>query len=123
MFSMENLLRFFVGGFFLFHGINGFLNFYAIPEPEQKMKKFLQALIDARFIMPTVKMVETLSGLMLLFSLAPALAMILLLPIVFGVVASQLFLNGKRGYFISALTAVPYVTLLIFYWPIYSRLF
>jgi len=59
-----------------------------------------------------VKVVEVLAGAAQLFNFLPDLALIILIPVVFGVFCLQLLFNGKLGIGITALTVIPYLVLL-----------
>lgn len=107
--------RYLVGINFFFFGLNAFFGWVPLPPAEEKMIKWLQALEEVRFVMPMIKIVEVICGLLLLTNQFTFLATMLLSPIVMMIVLSHLFLNGKRGYGISAFTLIPYLILLTSY--------
>ena len=65
----------------------------------------------SKFILPTVKIIEVLSGLLLAFNIVSQVALILLLPVVFGLTCLQLLFNSTRGYAITFFTIITYVGL------------
>ena len=79
--------------FFVF-GLNGFLNF--IPTPDdlpEKVAAFMGAMVATGYFLPVLKAVETLSGLLLLIRKFPALALVLLAPIVVQILLFHIFLE------------------------------
>ena len=79
--------------FFVF-GLNGFLNF--IPTPDdlpEKVAAFMGAMVATGYFLPVLKAVETLSGLLLLIRKFPALALVLLAPIVVQILLFHVFLE------------------------------
>ena len=79
--------------FFVF-GLNGFLNF--IPTPDdlpEKVAAFMGAMVATGYFLPVLKAVETLSGLLLLIRKFPALALVLLAPIVVQILLFHVFME------------------------------
>lgn len=109
------ICRVLVGLNFFFFGLNAFFNWVPLPPSEPKMEKWIQALIQTGFVMPLIKVMEVLCGFLLLINQYSLLALFMLAPIVLMIVLSHLFLNGKRGYGITAFTLIPYIILIISY--------
>lgn len=78
--------------FFVF-GLNGFLNFIPTPELPEKVAAFMGALVATGYFLPVLKVVETLSGLLLLIRKFPALALVLLAPIVVQILLFHIFIE------------------------------
>lgn len=110
--SLEILLQYFIGIFYCYHGLNGFFHFQKLPQVSERMEKFLKNIEETQFILPTVKMIEIISGVMLIANQAPFLAAILLLPIVFGITASQILFNFKKGKGITVVVVIPFLVYL-----------
>ena len=106
--------RFLVGVNFLIFGINGFVPFLPVPRQTAKMKNAIELIQKLKFVMPTVKVIEVLAGAALLFNFLPDLALLILIPVVFGVLCLQTLFNGKLGIGITALTVIPFLVLLQF---------
>lgn len=78
--------------FFVF-GLNGFLNFIPTPELPENVATFMGALVATGYFLPVLKVVETLSGLLLLIRKFPALALVLLAPIVVQILLFHVFMD------------------------------
>lgn len=109
---LDLICRLILGLLFVVFGWNGFLHRIPIPPADPRMSRFIAALEETGFLMPTVKIVEILAGTALLVNTFVPLALILLGPVVFVIVGAQLALNRGRGWGISALTLIPYLLLL-----------
>ncbi|HEX7675470.1 MAG TPA: hypothetical protein VF412_14940 [Bdellovibrio sp.] len=79
----------------IFWGLNGFFNWINIPPSGEGVGKFVQACIDTRFIMPTVKILEIVSGILLLCSFLVILNIFIFAPIVFGITMLHVLHNPK----------------------------
>jgi uncharacterized membrane protein YphA (DoxX/SURF4 family) len=122
MFLIE-ICRYLLAGNFLLFGLDGFFHFLPPPPQEPAMQKFAQNILDAKFIFPTVKVVEVIAGLLLLSAFFVKFALIMLFPIIFGICVSQFLFNWKKGYRITVLTAVPYFVVLAGYWSEFFNFF
>ncbi len=114
--TVLQISRFLVAANFLFFGLDGFFHFLPPPAQSAEMKKFVEAILATRIIFPTVKTIEVICGLLLFANLWTRLALFLLVPIVFGILCSQILFNLKKGYWITILTVVPYLILLVHDW-------
>lgn len=111
--NLERLLEWGVGLFFIYHALNGFFGWQKIPAAAPRFEKFLQALYDTEYLMPTVKFTELVAGLMLVLHWWPLFATAILAPIVFVIVSAHFYLNLTRGWRIALATFVPYAFLLL----------
>lgn len=99
------------GLFWLVFGLNGFLNFFAVPEATGEAAEFMQALMKAGYVMPIVYFTQVTSGIMLILRRLAPLALILLGPIVMNVLLYDLFLNTS-GLIIGVAISIFYAVLL-----------
>lgn len=82
------------GLFWLWSGLNSIFHWQAVPHVSDKMDRFVNACMDTGFIMPTVKLVEILVGILFIFSLTIA-GLLFISPIVFGVIGLHIVYNKK----------------------------
>ncbi len=82
--------------FFVF-GLNGFLNFMPVPPPPEQAAAFMGGLASAGYFFPVLKIVEIVGGLLLLIRKFPALALILLAPVVVHILLYHIFLAPDPG--------------------------
>lgn len=95
MFNKVALIaRFLLGLIFTVFGLNGFLNFLPAPPLSGPEAEFLGAMIKTGYFFTIVKLIEVISGILLLVGFYVPLALILLAPIVFQIFFFHLFLNG-----------------------------
>ncbi len=99
--------RYLLGAALLIFGLNGFLGFIPQPAPPEAGGAFLGALADGG-VMPLVKVVEILTGALLLAGRFVPLALIMLVPVMVGIVLYHVVFDiggGAPGYVFAALTA------------------
>jgi putative oxidoreductase len=82
--------RIVLGTILFVFGLNKFLNFIPQPEASQEMMNAFGNLMALGFIMPTVAIVEVIVGLALLTNKFKSLALVVLVPISYGMVAFHL---------------------------------
>lgn len=104
-------LRLLYGVFWMTFGLNGFLHFFQVPEPQGEAAAFLQALVAAGYVMPLVYASQIVAGAMLLLGRYLALALVLLAPVVGNIVLYDFFLN-HAGVTIGIIILVIYLVLL-----------
>lgn len=86
-----------------------------IPPPTSEAGlRFEAALRESGFVWPLMKSIDLIAGLMPLFNRAPALALLLLLPIIAVIVLFHLLLN-PAGIPVAAVLAV-LAAMLLFAW-------
>jgi putative oxidoreductase len=74
-------IRVILGLLLLTLGLNVFFRFLPMPEPPPQAQEFLAAIGSAEYFFPMLGIIETLTGLMLLVNFAPALAAVMMFPI------------------------------------------
>lgn len=75
-----------LGAVFFIFGLNGFLRFLPMPPPSPgPASDYLQGLLATGYIIPLVKGVEVLCGVLLLSNRFVSLALVLLAPIVVNI--------------------------------------
>jgi len=77
--------------FFVF-GLNGFLHFLAEPEVTGDAATYMSGLTATGYFWPVLKAVEVVAGFLLLVRKFPALALVLLAPIVVQILLFHVFL-------------------------------
>ncbi len=80
--------------FFVF-GLNGFLHFIPDPELTGDAATYMGGLGTAGYFFPVLKIVEITGGLLLLIRKLPALALVLLAPIVVQIFLFHAFLEPE----------------------------
>ena len=73
--------RVLLGSVFLVFGLNGFLNFMALPEHPAPAQAFLGALAATGYMFPLIKATEVAVGLGLLLNRFVPLALVVLMPV------------------------------------------
>jgi len=99
--------RLFYGVYFLVFGLDGIFHFLPAPKQTETLKSVVGKLVETKFILPTVKFLELTCGLLFLFNIYPRLALILIIPIVFGICFLQILFNRGYALVIILLTLVP----------------
>ncbi len=84
--------RLLLGLIFFVFGLNGFLNFIPVPEMPEEANAFMGALVASGYLLTLVKILETVSGLLLLVGRFQPLALLLLAPIVVNIFLFHVFL-------------------------------
>jgi hypothetical protein len=77
--------------FFVF-GLNGFLHFLAEPEVSGDAATYMGGLAATGYFFPVLKVVEVVGGFLLLIRKLPALALVLLAPVVVQIFLFHVFL-------------------------------
>lgn len=78
---------------FLTFGLNGFLQFMPTPPVTPEAGALLGALAKTGYFFPMIKIVEIVTGALILLNLFGALATVLISPILVGITTIHLFLN------------------------------
>lgn len=89
------ILRSLMGLLFLFASITYFFKLITPPPLEGAMKTFNQGIEAARYLMPTVKLIELLCGAAFLSGRLVPLALVLIAPIIVNIVLVHAFLDPK----------------------------
>ena len=85
--------RVILGLIFTVFGLNGFFHFIPNPEMNEPMTTFMMALTGTGYFMIVVKVVEVVSGLMILTGRFLPLGLILLAPVSVHILFVHLFLD------------------------------
>jgi hypothetical protein len=120
-FWFELILRWIFAGQMVFWGLNGFFQWLAPPPSDARIVAFTQACIDAKFVMPTVKLMEVIAGALLLCNCFSAAALLMLAPLIFVISGLHLMFN-PRPWSVLLPISLPYVILLFLSRDILVRL-
>lgn len=85
--------RVLLGSIFVVFGLNGFFNFIQPPEMNDTARTFMGALAGTGYFMIVVKLVEVVSGLMILTGRFLPLGLILLAPVSVNILLFHIFLD------------------------------
>lgn len=111
----------------IFWGFNSFFHWLAIPPSSKGVTKFVEACVDTRFIMPTVKFLEIVCGIFLLCNFAVLLNILIFAPIVFVITLLHLIHNSSFwSKFWPVVLTISLPFLIIFVWhikPLINTLF
>ena len=99
-----------------FWGLNGFFHWVKIPPSPPVIEKFVEACIETRFIMPVVKVIEIVCGLLLAVGVAVPLNMMIIAPIVFIVTFLHLVHNPKPWTVVIPIT-LPFAVVMGYHLP------
>lgn len=103
--SIAMIARYLLGLAMLVFGANKFLNFMPAPELPEAAGAFMGALAGSGYIFPTLGVVYILAGLMLVLNKAVPLALVMLVPVSFNIVAFHLA-YAPEGILFAAVVAV-----------------
>lgn len=115
-------LRILLGFILLVFSLNGFFGFLPMPEPPAAAAEFLQSMGRAGFVFPLLYGVEIVLGVMLLFNLYSALAILGFVPIAVNIFLYHLFLDPAGGV-VGYITVLVEIVLLTAYISHYKTLF
>lgn len=110
-------IRLLLGLMLVVFGLNGFLNFIPQPAPPEAGVAYFAALMSAG-VMPLVKALEVIVGVLLLANFFVPLALVLLAPIAVNAVLYHAALD-PGGIAASLVMVVMLITLLFAYLPYY----
>lgn len=114
--------RLVLGLIFTVFGLNGFVGFLPMPPPEGAAGEFMGALAATGYMFPLIKGTEVVAGLLLLSGRLPALALLLLAPIVVNIVLFHAVL-APSGLPLGLLALALGVYLARQYWPAFRSVF
>ena len=110
--KIEIGLRIVLGIILFVFGLNKFLNFIPQPPGSEEMMTAFGNLMALGFIMPTVAIIEITVGLALLINRFKSLALVVFVPISYGMVAFHLAFD-VQGVGMAALVAILNIYLLL----------
>ena len=85
---------------------------------------FMKGIMGTGYFFPVLKLTETFCGFLLLFNLAPALALVVLAPITLQIVLFHTFLTpGVENLFLPGFMAFAHCVAISGYWNLYKPLF
>lgn len=117
--------RLILGLIFFMAGIVGLLQL-APPPPDmpEKLKIFMDGIMATTYFFPLLKTTETVCGLLLLTGFAPALALIILAPIMINILCVHAFLTpGLQNLALPLFMLAMQLLAASAYWPVYQPLF
>src|SRR4051794_788504 len=98
--------RLLLGLVFVVFGLNGFFMFIAVPPMAEPAQRFMGAIMATGYLLPLVKVLEIVGGLLLLSGRYVPLALLLLGPVLVNILCFHLFLD-----FSGALPAIVFTAL------------
>lgn len=104
--------RIVLGAILLIFGLNKFLFFLPQPPASEEMMQAFGSLMALGFIMPTVAIVEIVVGAALLLNKFKSLALVVLVPISYGMVAFHMAFD-VQGIGMAAVVAILNIYLLL----------
>ena len=119
---LEIVLRWILGLLFFIFGLNFFLNFIPTPPPSESMKLMFESFMNLKYILPLVKSLEVICGLMLLAKFCVPLALILLAPIVVNIAIIHFYFEPS-GAIMAAFILFLMFTLALIYKNSFKQLF
>ena len=115
--------RLLLGLIFVVFGSDYFLNFMPDAPVSKQGGAFLEALLTTGYLFPLIKVVEILSGILLITGRYAAVGLTLVAPIALNIVLYHAFLdpNGRSvGFTAGALEAFLLVAYRRFYWSLFE---
>lgn len=106
----------------LVFGTNKFFNFLPMPPMEGGAGEFMGALFKTGYFFPLLAVVETVTGLLLLFNKWKGLALVMLVPVSINILLFHIFLS-PAGIGPGALVAILNGVLIYNNWNKYKVLF
>ncbi|WP_374075985.1 DoxX family membrane protein [Bdellovibrio bacteriovorus] len=111
---IEIIFRWAFGLQMVFWGLNGFFHWIKIPPSGAVIDKFVEACVETKFIMPSVKLIEIFCGAFLLLGFAIPISLVIFAPLMFVITGLHLFHNPKHWTVLAPVT-IPYLVLLVFH--------
>ena len=93
MTKTKNILRVIYGIFLLTFGLNGFFNFFPLPEMTEEAGTFIGSLAQTGYILPIVGVLQVVVGLLLIVNKFTPLILIVIFPIMLNAFLLHLFLD------------------------------
>ena len=93
MTKTKNILRPIYGIFLLTFGLNGFFNFFPLPEMTEEAGTFMGSLAQTGYILPIVGVLQVVVGLLLIVNKFTPLILIVIFPIMLNAFLLHLFLD------------------------------
>ena len=93
MTKTKNILSIIYGLFLLTFGLNGFLNFFPLPEMTEEAGTFAGSLDQTGYIFPIVGALQVIVGILLIVNKFRPLILIVIFPIILNAFLLHLFLD------------------------------
>ena len=93
-----------------------------LPESTAEFKTYMGGLFAAKYIMPTVKIIEVLAGAFLLVNMYTNLALILLAPIVYNILLGHVIFD-PGGILMSLAITILYLLCIFARWKEFKKFF
>ncbi len=108
------IVRFLLALILLVFGSNNFIGFLSMPPPPEEGGKFLGALANAGYVFPAIGVIFIICAVLLATGRAIGLALILLAPICYHIIAYHLRFD-VAGIGAATLVTILTVTLMVMY--------
>jgi hypothetical protein len=89
--NVSRMIQMMYGLILVVFGLNGFFHYLPIPEKEGFALEFMQALEQAKYLLPAVAVIMIVSGILFLSNRGVAFALLMQLPVSFNIFAFHLF--------------------------------
>ncbi|PWU22051.1 MAG: hypothetical protein C5B49_01460 [Bdellovibrio sp.] len=116
------IVRITFGAYILFWGLNGWFGWLPIPRNAIRFESFMTALAETGYLLEIVKVIEVLSGVLLLVGWQVPLALLALAPVVFVICSAHLWLNFAKGWRVAIIVGVPYLILFAQFLPVFTKI-
>ena len=119
--------RVLLGLVFLVFGANGLMyvltggGFIPMPPPPESMMTVMSGFAATKYLMPLVKILEVIAGLLLIIGIYKAAALTMLAPIVVNILGIHLFVD-QGGLVMSVVIAVLFLILLKSEWHSFKKI-
>ena len=90
--KMTQTIRIFLGLIFITFGLNKMFDLFTLPAPPVGALPYWGGLIASKYLLPTVMVIEILSGVSLILNKYSRLSLLLLAPITYNILMYHLFL-------------------------------
>ena len=119
------IARYLLGVVFFLSGLAGLLQLAPPPKDlPEAMMSFFTAINNTGFFIPVLKLTETITGLMLIVRIAPALALVILAPVSIQIFLVHAFLTpGIQNLILPIVIIVLHLLAARAYWSHYRPLF
>jgi putative oxidoreductase len=92
---IEMGLRILIGIMLAMSGLNKLFGFMPMHEMSEAGSGFMTALSQAKYIIPTIAIIEVFGGILLISNKAVSFALVLLAPIIFNILFFHIFLEPE----------------------------
>lgn len=93
--KIEMGFRILIGLMLAMSGLNKLFGFMPMPEMSESGSTFMEALNHAKYIIPSIAIVEIIGGILLVANRAVSFALIILAPIIFNIFFFHIFLEPE----------------------------